>query len=413
MRRTIAAITVAVCLVATAGAASASNNVIYIQGRGWGNWDNMQSASVSGWTNRYLAFNGNAALNDSTVINTINNAITSYCEGGNTCVILGYSAGALRMQKAVSDLRAAGHSLSGLLWAESTAGAAGGTHLAEISTQGGTSFIAKILGQQEKIDYDLTPSAARSHYQTDFGKWIYMDAGNQDICKGFWIFKLCANTWVTSGIGGVGDGVVPLASAGGCSSNSGYNDYSDSTGCGKYAYHKKENRVTNVPNDGEPFDHFGMPNDGAKIVQVVLSSNAATAVAASWSSANGLTHTGCINSGYDCDDTFYTTAENYSKKTSAGLPSVAPSVSASASNTTNYTDNNKWSSLGGVWKNTCNGHCGGSNSSAGDATCYCDSACVTYGDCCVDYSVSYCTAHGASSSECNTYNSNCDYLNSH
>jgi len=411
MRRVATAATVLTTLMTLAGAARAGSYIIYLQGRGWQSWDNMQSASVTGWTNIYLTFNGNAALNDSSTISTINNAITTYCEGGNSCVIQSYSAGTLRMQKAVSDLRAAGHGLSGLLWAEGSAGAAGGTHLAEISTQGGTAFIAKILGQQEKVDYDLTPSAARSHYTSDFGKTIYMVAGNQDICKGFWIFKLCANTWVTSGIGGYADGVVPMASAGGCNSNTGVTDYS---ACAKYAYHAKENRVTNVPNSGEPFDHFGMPNDGSKIVQVVLSSNAATAVAASWSSSNGLTHTACINSGYDCDDTFYVTAENYSKKTDTNLTSVATSVASKASNTTNYSDNNYWTSLGGVWKNTCNGHCGGSNSSSGGGgTCHCDSACTTYGDCCVDYSYNYCYGlPNTSSAECTKFNSNCDVVNS-
>lgn len=409
MSRTATSVAAAVlCTVLSAGAAHAANYIIYLQGRGWQNWDNMQSASVSGWTNVYLTFDGNAALNNSTVISTINNAITADCENGNSCVILGYSAGVLRMQKAVSDLRAAGHGLAGLLWAEGTAGAAGGTHLAEISTQGGTKFIAKIIGQQEKIDLDLTPSAARSHYTSDFGKQIYNVAGNQDICKGFSIFKLCANTWVTSGIGGYADGVVPMASAGGCNTNAGVTDYS---ACAKYAYHTKENRVTNVPGSGEPFDHFGMPNDGAKIVQVVLTTVGATAVAASWSSANGLTHTACINSGYDCDDSFYQPAEDYSKK--PNLTPVATDVSAKASNTTNYTDNNWFASLG-KWKNTCNGHCGGSNSSTSGndtGTCYCDSGCTSRGDCCIDYSVSYCTAHGGSSADCNTYNSNCNTVN--
>src|SRR5207237_7474727 len=106
---------------------------------------------------------------------------------------------------------------------------------------------------------------ARSHYTTDFGKTIYHVAGNTDICKGFWIFKICGNSYVDPGYGA--DGVVPMASAGGCTATNHISNYGT---CAKYTYHVKENRVTNTPDTGDSYDHFGMANDGAKTTQVVL-----------------------------------------------------------------------------------------------------------------------------------------------
>jgi hypothetical protein len=388
-------------MFAAAKEARAANYIIYLQGRGWQNWDSMQSANVSGWTNDYIAFDGNAPLNDSSTISAINSRITSHCQSGNTCVIQCYSAGCLRMQKAVSDLRAAGNSLSGLNWADATASAAGGTHLAELATGAGTGLIAKILGQQEKIDFDLTPAKARAFYTSDFGKTIYHVAGNQDICKGFWIFKICGNTYVDPGY--AADGVVPMASAGGCTATNHVSDYG---ACAKYTYHVKENRVTNTPTTGDSYDHFGMANDGAKTTQVVLSGLSANTAGASWTSANGVTHTACTTSDYSCDDTFYQQAEDFSIRPS-DQATVATDVNAYVSNTTYYTDQTY---ISGAWRNTCNGKCGGSNSYGG-VTCKCDSGCTSRGDCCADYSTSWCTGQGYNSSDCSANTSQCDVVN--
>src|SRR4051812_759236 len=177
--------------------AGATNYVFHMQGRGWKGWDNMQSVSATGWTNMYFNYDGNSALTNSTTTSEINNALTSYCNTtSNACVILCYSAGCLRMIKAVGDLRAQGYALSGLVWAEATGSAAGGTGLAELATKGATSILAKILGQQEKIDGSLTPSAARAVPHSGFGKTIYHVSGKNDLCKGFWIFKICGNSYV-------------------------------------------------------------------------------------------------------------------------------------------------------------------------------------------------------------------------
>src|SRR5688572_14186618 len=119
MRVLLGILVAVLALAAAAPAAEATNYVFHMQGRGWKGWDNMQSVTATGWTNMYFNYDGNSSLTNSTTTSEINNALTTYCNSSaNACVILCYSAGCLRMQKAVSDLRAVGHPLSGLLWAE-------------------------------------------------------------------------------------------------------------------------------------------------------------------------------------------------------------------------------------------------------------------------------------------------------
>jgi hypothetical protein len=373
-----------VALAALPSAANATNYILYLQGRGWGTWDNMQSASTS-YTNHFLTFDGNKPLNDAGVISTINNAILNDCRGANTCVIHCYSAGCLRMQKAVSDLKAQGNTFPGLLWAEASASAAGGTKLAELSTKGGTKYLAKIIGQQEKVDFDLVVATARSHYQTDFGKTIYHIAGNKDICKSLLFLKICASTWIG---GGATDGVVPMASAGGMSSSAAVTDYcNDSL---KYAFHVKENRVTGVPCTGEPFDHFGMPNDGSKIITTVITTQTTSVVAAAWgdsdsSSACNNTVTTLNNGtqGSNCDDAFWDSAQDYSKRPDHTV--VASNVTPGSSDTINYTNNG-----------TCRGKCGGNAfNTSGAVVCACDSGCGSRGNCCSDYAAANCSVVNA------------------
>lgn len=389
--------------------ADATCYAAHMQGRGWKGWDSMQNIAANNCTNVFFNYDGNSSLTDSTTTSEINNWLINTCNTtSNSCVMLCYSAGCLRMQKAVSDLHAAGYPLSGILWAEATAGAAGGTGLAELATSGGTKIIAKLIGQQEKIDFSLTPSAARAQAQSNFGKNIYHLAGNQDICKGFWIFKMCGNKYVNSAGGGA-DGVVPFHSAYGCSTAGAY---SNANACTKYTYHLVDT-TTGTSIYGEPFDHFGMPNVGCKVVKAFLDSTQTTAVAASWSdqTTNGL----CSTNDYSCDDRFYQTAQNFSKK--PNLTVIATSVAAKASNTTLYTDSRSiagpaaYGDQSGTWRYSCGGKCGGNNTYGGLQRCRCDAGCVAAGTCCSDYSVSVCTGRGLSSTDCSANTASCDVFN--
>jgi hypothetical protein len=412
MRKTTG-LMVALALLAVGGTAHATAYVIHMQGRGWASWNTMYQvqASAEGWTNDFITYDGNSALTNSTSTTNINNKLIADCEGSNVCRILCYSAGCLRMQKAVSDLRASGHNLAGLAWAEATASAAGGTNLAVLSTKGGTSLIAKLIGQQEKIDTSLTPTAARAAYTSDFNRTIYHEAGNQDMCKGFLFFKICGNAHI--GGGGHGDGVVPFDSAFGCNSTNGSPDCN----CTKYAYHSFENRVTGVNCTGQQFDHFGMANSGCQILTAVLAGSG-QAPLVSWSDSTS--NPECNASGTDnqCDDQFNSTSQNWSKKTD--LSSIATSVATKASNTTLYTDsryitgpNTSYDDTGSgqYWRWSCGGKCGGNNTAGGVTRCACDSGCVARGNCCDDYSTSVCTGRGLNSTDCGNNTARCDTVN--
>ncbi len=401
---------VAVFVLSVSAPAEATNYMFHMQGRGWKGWDNMQSVSATGWTNMYFNYDGNSALTNTTTTSEINTAFINYCNtGANSCVVLCYSAGCLRLVKAVQDLRAQGYALSGLLFAEATGSAAGGTGLAELATQGGTKLLAKLLGQQEKIDFSLTPSAARAQPRSSFGKTIYHVSGKNDLCKGFWIFKVCGNSYV--GYNGKGDGVVPWHSSFGCASAGNGTDCN----CAKYPYHSFETRVTGALCTGQDFDHLGMANSGCQITKAALAGSGSATIV-SWSDATS--NSACTTTNASCDDKFANTAQNFSKKTD--LTPIATSVATVTSNTTLYTDSRSIAgpnvfgddvSYGAPWRYSCGGKCGGSNRTGGVTRCYCDTSCVANGDCCSDYSTSVCTGRGLSAGDCGTNTARCDVVN--
>ncbi|HEY2747269.1 MAG TPA: hypothetical protein VGL86_21755 [Polyangia bacterium] len=351
--------------------AGATNYILYFHGRGEASWTN-ETANGSNWTNVTFSYNGNARLADTTTDTYVRTQIKNYCNtSANACIIECYSAGCNRVLKAVDDLRAGGNSLPGLFWVEGAASAAGGTGLAEVSTTGFTSLLAKLLGQQEAIDYDMTRSAARSTYgyiQNALGVWMYQTAGNVDICKSILIAKICANKYITTG--GVADGAVGMDSASGASSAG-----NDTNGCtvAKYSWRTYE---THSPCGGEPRDHFGMAGRASAIVAQTQGINS-TDADRNWSDPS-VPSNSC--SGTQCDHAFATTAENFSKTPPPALQQVATSVASTSSNTTAVDTSSP---------NSCYGHCG--SSSAG-RTCYCDSACTGYHDCCSDFAAANCSA---------------------
>jgi hypothetical protein len=366
----VAALTVVVGFVTPA---YGGRFVVFLQGRGWASW-NGETVAASGWTSVTLSFNGNAPLNSNETNVTVRNAIATYCSGGNQCIIHCYSAGCLRMLKAVYDLRASGNTLSGLLYAQGAGSAAGGTPLAELSTGGLTRYIAKLLGQQEKIDFDLTTGAARNtwgYVQNGFGANFWQFGGYKDICKGLLFFKICGNSYLS----GTADGVVPMSSYAGASSSAGI-----SNGCnaGKYSYriydsgpYYDQNGVNQSPCTGAARDHFGEPGLGTAMLGADITGSG-TDYKRSWSDSTS--QSGC--SGTNCDQPFASTSQNFAKTVS--LQPVATSVTSTSSNTTAV-------NTAGA---TCYGHCGGQSNG-----CWCDANCATRGDCCADNS-SACIAAG-------------------
>jgi len=368
MRKLVAALAVAVAVpaaVTVAAEAQAANYIVYLHGRGWSSW-NGETANVAGWTNVTFSYNGSARINGPETNSTVKNAIASYCGAGNSCVVHCYSAGCYRMLKAVNDLRASGNTVPGLLWVEASASAAGGTKLAEVSTKGLTGFLAKLLGQQEQVDFDLTPAVARNTYgyiQGSAGAIVYHAAGNKDICKSFlWgAVKLCSNKYID----GRADGAVGFDSSSGASAQGSYSDGCATT---KYPYRTYDARSAC---GGEGRDHFGMPGFGSATIANVLGG---------WSSDQGRNWsddtTGmpdCNDANGECDGAFTYASQNYSA-TTGGTP-VAGSVASSASNTT-----------GSTAGKTCAGKCG-KNTGQG---CFCDSMCSFYHDCCTDYFAAKC-----------------------
>ena len=341
----------------------AGNYVVYLQGRSWSSW-NGETVTATGWTSVTLAYNGNERLNGNATNVTVKNAISTYCSGGNSCVVHCYSAGCSRMLKAVYDLRAAGNTLPGLLYAEGSGSAAGGTHLAEISTSGGTAWLAKLIGQQEQVDFDLTTGAARNTYgytQNSFGANFWQFGGYQDICKSLLFFKICGNKYLP----GTADGVVSMDSYAGASSAGGITN-----GCNaaKYAYRIWDSNYAQTPCTGAARDHFGEPGLGTAILSYDI-----TGTGLDYKRHWGDTTAQASCSGTSCDDKFASTAQNYSKN--PDLSPVASPVAALVSNTTAHTTTGP----------TCYGHCGGSSSG-----CYCDSSCTGYGDCCSDFAAAGC-----------------------
>ena len=171
----------------------AGNYVIYLQGRGWASW-NGETVSRQRLDQRDAS--PSTATRSSTAPRPTRPSRTpsaTYCSGGNSCIIHCYSAGCLRMLKATYDLRAGGNSLPGLLYSEASGSAAGGTKLAEVSTQGLTSLIAKLIGQQEKVDKDHHDGRRAQHVGLRAEQLrrqvLWQFGGYVDICKSLLFFK--------------------------------------------------------------------------------------------------------------------------------------------------------------------------------------------------------------------------------
>lgn len=341
------------------------NYILYFQGRGWGGW-NSELVSSPGWQNKTFAYDGNKRLDSDATNVTVRNAIATYCGGSNNCIVVCYSAGCLRTLKAIDDLRAAGTALPGLLWVEAVASAGGGTKLANMATSGFTGFLAKLLGQQEKIDFDLTPGSARSSYgyiqDSVAPNMMYHLAGSKDICKKILFWKICGNKYVAAG---AGDGVVGFDSATGASTQGSYwngctttkypgRDWDYILGCG-----------------GEYRDHFGMPGKGVAVTAGDTNGTHNDKIL-QWGDDPNTPD--CIDVYGECDRPFESASQDFSRQPS--LVQEAADVSATSSNTTGETG-------AGVCAGKCGGYANG---------CWCDTYCTSFGDCCGDFYAANCPA---------------------
>jgi hypothetical protein len=172
--------------------ASAAKYVVYLQGRSMNSWPfQALLAHSAAYTDITLAYNGSSRLGDATVRPLISNALSSYCSNGNQCVVACYSAGCLRYLLAIDDLKAAGTPATGVLWVQAAASAAGGSELADVSTNAGLRLLIKIFGvsganDAAMIDWDLKIGSARgslAFLQNGSPAPMYHTAGNQNICQ--------------------------------------------------------------------------------------------------------------------------------------------------------------------------------------------------------------------------------------
>jgi hypothetical protein len=397
-------------MFALGGEAHAGNYVLHFQGRSAGSWTSdspgdsrMPLAAVSGqgWVNKTFAFNGNARIaspeTDSTTNpNSVNAALRTYCGAGtgNSCIVHCYSAGCYRAMKAIDDIRSgvggSADTLSGMLYMQGSGSVDGGTDLAEIATGLFTGWLAKLLGQQEAIDKDLTRSVARSTYSYIHDAMpvqYWHVAGNLDVCKKLLGFiKICGG----GQIAGNDDGVVPWASSAGFATQAARTSLCNSSAAeeldvasnvpNKYPKHRTD--TTWIDCDGTTggastasWDHFGIPDVGEAIIEGDIK-NAATIEYKYWKWSDATTEPMCT-ADVSCDNAFASTTATDFTKYPDGTATDSASVDSQTSQTFGVTGSAA----------SCAGRCG--TAPAG-----------------------WCACTTGASNKCGDYNANhCDYIN--
>jgi hypothetical protein len=391
--------------------AQAGNYVLHFHGRSQGSWTSntttgvrmpLADVAVNGWTNKTFVYNGNARIigneTDSSIdVNSVNYALRTYCGTGtgNACIVHCYSTGCYRAMKAIDDIRSGyggqvANSLSGMLYMEGSGSAAGGTDLAEIATGLFTSWMAKILGQQEAVDYDLTRSRARvdfSYIHDGMPVQFWHVDGNMQICKKLLGFlKICSGGYIA----GSDDGVVPWDSSAGYSSATAHTSLCNSS------VSEENNTGANVPNkypkhradasyvdcDGTApgastasWDHFGIPDVGERVIQSKIKSMSA-ATFNYWSWSDTTTTEAACNSSSTCDNAFNSTTSTDLTKYNDGTSTASASVDSTTSQTYGQTG----------LTNSCAGRCG---AAVPAGWCGCQMA---SGDKCADYTAQHCAS---------------------
>lgn len=388
-----------------APAADAANYILHFQGRSQSGWKTdangarMTLANTSGttWINKTFTFNGNARIvsteTDSTTnTNSVNYAIRTFCGTGtgNTCIIHAYSTGCARAKKAIDNIRngvgGTANTLSGLLYLEGSGCADGGTDLAEISTGKWTGWLAKLLGQQEAVDKDLTRSSMRttfSYIHDQVGVNFWRVDGYLDVCKKLaGLFKICGGSYIA----GTDDGVVPWASSGGysastsrtsmCSVSSADEKDTSKNVSNKYPKHRTDTYYISCGGaslaDGASWDHFGVPDVVEAIVEADIRDGSALYAHWTWSDASG---EAVCTSSTNCDNAFFNTNNNdFGTKYADGYNTGASNVDAYTSQTYGTTGSTT----------SCAGRCG---TNPGGSYCSCSASSGTK---CGDYVAQKC-----------------------
>ena len=210
MKQLIAIVLFAGVVVGAQGTAHATNYVIYAQGRGNANWSTSERVNLTGqpWTAVTIAYDGGASMNGPATA-TLRTQLEQKCatSTGNTCVVVCHSAGCMRVLKAIQDSTVTMFNIPRVSAAGS---AAGGTKIAEAVTTGSLKSIAKLIGQQEAVDWDLTPAVARGSFgyiqnaMTKTSGTMFHYAGYKDTCA--LIAGGTVRCWGDNFFGQIGDG---------------------------------------------------------------------------------------------------------------------------------------------------------------------------------------------------------------
>ena len=220
LRAPLVASTFACALLATS-VAEASNYVVYVHGRTQESWDRGALFATPGYEQAFIDYNATTATLAQANV-TVRARLAQYCTGDNDCVVVAYSNGALQVGYTQAFYPEA---LENALYVEAGASAAGGTEL----LNGFTSVVGQVLGATypNGVDATLSVSGARNAYNHNLtaGVATYHLGGNTDWRNGLF--------YVTAALlPGNDDGVVPYASAFGCSSSG-----SQTSNCAKYTGH--------------------------------------------------------------------------------------------------------------------------------------------------------------------------------
>jgi hypothetical protein len=201
-----------------------TNRIVYIHGRDFNTWPVEGFITNNpAWTHVRLDYNGSGRLHDSYTRNLIRDALINNCgtHTPNQCIIITASAGAPRTLLAMHDVAALGYSLR-VPWQGHYASAEGGTEIADKWTRGWRRFVSRLLGKRRNGDDDLRVGRLRNDYwyihYTPYQP-VYMQAGDRNQSLFEWdpgwsplSFKISGNGYMPCGMG---DGMVPVHSAGG------------------------------------------------------------------------------------------------------------------------------------------------------------------------------------------------------
>ena len=237
--------------------------------------------------------------------------------------------------------------------------------LAELSTQGLTGLLAKMLGQQEKADFDLTRAAANDtwgYVQDDMPSTLYHVGGYKDTCKSLAFIKLCGSGFIP----GVDDGVVGLDSSAGAAkrADGAYPGISDACNVAKYPFRAWEYGATSC--GGINANHAEVPYHAAGQASTRLAGTVSRTLQA-WGNTTGAS----------CDRSLPASNTSSCDQPYASGESVDFSAATGATANEQMTSDTFTSTGSG----SCFGRCGGSAS-----TCWCDAyAWNTGGNVCGDY----------------------------